>query len=701
MKFHLLSLLALGASIVNAYDHPAENSVARGCLNLVTKYKFECPEKFQATKGKGKSNRYACYCNSDAFLATFMECSHLAEKGNIDYVVKLLMRTCGPLRPGLTGERVYEIYENTTSFKDVSKLNITSTVFSEPIALPVPKVKLYVRSRASYNYNVYYSEVFGGVMLAFFLAVFSLGTIFNFMKQFTPGFVKKCQSNTLVCMVRKKLANPALFGYSHSTPAQLGPLKYMSIPSRAQSWVVLGYTALFVIFMFIKYDVFKGNILYATRRLTIDRFVSDRGGIIATTQLPLVFLTAGRNNFLLAFTGWSYDTMNVYHRWTSRIMYLGVFIHSVGYTDIYIINGRLKEIWDEGYMRWGIVATVTGALVLFYSLRPFRTNLYEFFLVCHWIFVVFFLIGTYYHIIVMGALMQWVYGTIGVWAFDRAVRIIRVLLSGLAKSDTVALPDDYIKMKVRYSNLWKFKTGQYVFIHYLKPIWGFWESHPFTCYQSPVPGEEKILVIVLKARDGRTKALNNYLKKNNGQAKLPVLIDGPYGQHFPIANNDAMIFISGGIGFSATYSYAYKLKSHSEKKRMVFIWITRTHEHVKMFKDELEFLTKDCAMDVQVYLTAEADPYRSHDLEKKLSDNSEGQEVTDGSSLSSSDSISFTLGRPDFNQIVEQSVAEASGSVGVMVCGPPGMNDTVRKATVDNMDKGSKQVNLYVESFNW
>lgn len=106
-------------------------------------------------------------------------------------------------------------------------------------------------------------------------------------------------------------------------------------------------------------------------------------------------------------------------------------------------------------------------------------------------------------------------------------------------------------------------------------------------------------------------------------------------------------------------------------------------------------------MDVQVYLTAEADPYRSHDLEKKLSDNSEGQEVTDNSSLSSSDSISFTLGRPDFNQIVEQSVAEASGSVGVMVCGPPGMNDTVRKATVDNMDKGSKQVNLYVESFNW
>lgn len=48
------------------------------------------------------------------------------------------------------------------------------------------------------------------------------------------------------------------------------------------------------------------------------------------------------------------------------------------------------------------------------------------------------------------------YDAMGLWyywclGFDRAVRIIRILLSGLAKSDTVALPDDYVKMKVRYS----------------------------------------------------------------------------------------------------------------------------------------------------------------------------------------------------------------------------------------------------------
>lgn len=541
-------------------------------------------------------------------------------------------------------------------------------------------------------------------MLVYFGVVMLIASVFHFFKKVTPGFAKKVSRNRAVLYFRQKFANPALFGSKHSVPVKWGKgFINMSLPTRAQGWVLLGYFVMFIILMFIKYDIFDGNSRYAAKKSQLARYVADRAGIIGTAQLPLLFLFASRNNILLLATGWSYDTMNVYHRWVARVMYIGVFIHSIAFTYLYVQNGKLNSEWKRTYMIWGIVGTVCGGLLMFFSLRHFRERLYEFFLWCHWLFVAFFTAGTWYHLKPHGY-MEWLYAAIAIWAFDRACRLGRIVFSGLTSTGDMEVHcQDFIKFKVNYSHIWGANPGCYSFVYFLLPIWSFWENHPFSCYNSPVPGEENKLVFCLRARGGKTKQLLKYLIKKDGRAKIPMFIEGPYGQNFPIGKNDTMVFIAGGIGFTATYSYAAHLKKLGDKKRIVFIWVARTSDNLQMFKEEIDYLSQEDHVDVQIYVTDETESSGgSINDEKRINDGSSSEDVVEKTSIDSSSSATIIYGIiPNLNEIVERSIAEASGSIGFMTCGPPGMNDAIRSSVTNNMANPEKAVNLYVEAFNW
>lgn len=62
--------------------------------------------------------------------------------------------------------------------------------------------------------------------------------------------------------------------------------------------------------------------------------VTDRTGILALANMPMVWLFAGRNNVFLWLTGWNFATYNSFHRWLSRIVTLQAIVHSIGYTWI-------------------------------------------------------------------------------------------------------------------------------------------------------------------------------------------------------------------------------------------------------------------------------------------------------------------------------------------------------------------------------
>lgn len=50
---------------------------------------------------------------------------------------------------------------------------------------------------------------------------------------------------------------------------------------------------------------------------------------MAINNLPVMWLFATRNNFLLWATGWDFATFNMFHRWIARACGLEVFVHGM------------------------------------------------------------------------------------------------------------------------------------------------------------------------------------------------------------------------------------------------------------------------------------------------------------------------------------------------------------------------------------
>jgi hypothetical protein len=68
----------------------------------------------------------------------------------------------------------------------------------------------------------------------------------------------------------------------------------------------------------------------------------------------------------------------------------------------------------------------------------------------------------------------------------------------------------------------------------------------------------------------------------------------------------------------------------------------------------------------------------------------------------------FHSGRPDLQVLLEELLDEAEGESGVAVCGPLGLNTSVRNAVAKTSDEravhkgsGAQGIYLHVEGFSW
>lgn len=61
------------------------------------------------------------------------------------------------------------------------------------------------------------------------------------------------------------------------------------------------------------------------------KLIADRSGVLALWNMPIFFLLAGRNDFLVWLTGWPYGTFHVFHKWIARVSALMAMVHSVAY----------------------------------------------------------------------------------------------------------------------------------------------------------------------------------------------------------------------------------------------------------------------------------------------------------------------------------------------------------------------------------
>lgn len=529
-----------------------------------------------------------------------------------------------------------------------------------------------------------------------------IGIILNFLKKKSPGFVNDASKLSIISIIRQKISNPALFARKHSVPLKWGPIN-AALPTRAQGWILTGYFIVFIVFMFIKYDAKDRAVLYDPEERQLSRQIGDRTATIAMSQLPMVFLFAGRNNIMLWLTGWSYDTFNLYHRWTSRVMYISAFVHAISYTILY--KDTLGEVYqEEGYWKSGATSIAAGAFVLFFALRHFREHMYEIFLFLHWVFVIIFVIAVLAHTGDVGGI-GWIIVSIGIWGFDRLVRLYKMFNSGthcIAQAQAFA-NNTIVKLKISYSNKWTPLPGAFVFVYFKKPVSGSWQSHPFSCYPSPVAGEENKLVLCIRARNGKTKKLAQEVSMYQSRIEqIPVIIEN-YGQRFPLENFNTIVLIAGGVGVTAVYSYACQLNDLGDTRQISFIWIVKSTEDLEWFSEELENLEKGGNISITIYITGLPSKPEYNESEEDLMSHQGGnisrQEKSPETTMFDNKIIN---GRPNLSQVVQSYVDESMTSIAFMACGPPAMNDDMRYSVTKSL-KGHKRgrIELFLEEFSW
>ncbi len=706
--YFLPLLLRLVYRVEAGYTYDKTYYGAYLCSSLAVTVNFTCSSP--------SDSYYYCQCNHIPELQSILIClnEYMDTEKQVHKAYKKIISICEEYNYTLTYDELTEQYANGTKYV----VNATSENFNATLPNYSPVRFDPVTSASTYKtYEVFYKEYglgtyYGGGMMAYWLLVILIGAFSNFFRKLTPKLLLKV-SGRPVNLFRQYITLPAT-GHSR----HVDPLGYfMLVPLRRDTIVLLGYLLLNLVLTIHKYELFLPNTFYDTKRTQLLRYLADRTGIISFMHFPALFLFGGRNNLFLWLTGWKYETFIVYHKWIGRGMTAHAFIHSVAWT-VYAMDYHYYTYYaEDAYWRWGIVATILCCLILFQALYIFRAKCYEIFLAIHIIFAALFMVGCWYHCIELGW-MEYVYASIAIWAFDRFIRIVRILWFGVFKEATFQLFDeDTVKMTIDRPNSWKPFPGAFVYLYVLQPR-HFWQSHPFTIIASSNHNDKQISII-FKAKNGLTETIRNQiLQIPDHRTKFRTLIEGPYGGRPSIDKYDSALLITGGHGIPTGLCNADDLSRRQQgSQRITLVWIIPYIQSMLWIEEELNKLNNGrCS--ILVFCTRGVSPSKTFTTPNlKLTEtDSESDEKSKESlkleKLSSSDLtfegmqkrfpfITIQQGRPNLEELILNEMEISAGSVGIISCGPGFLSDSLRKTIANNLNKCKGRVDYFEESQAW
>ncbi|KAJ6031642.1 hypothetical protein N7540_002374 [Penicillium herquei] len=528
--------------------------------------------------------------------------------------------------------------------------------------------------------------------------------------------------------------------------------------NRAEALAVAGFWIISIILSVIGYRTFKGNIYWPDITDQLLRYSADRTGIMSFANIPLLWLFGGRNNILIWATGWSFATFNIFHRHVARVATIQAIAHTVLYFIIYFRANKLWKVFYKVYILWGLLAVIVMILLLVASLDRIRVGSYELFLIIHIFLSILTLIGCFYHTIVFEGHEYWKYlwPSVAVWLFDRFLRFVRLCYCnihvkitgrGMIRTSSARMiydeTTDVVRLEVLPATPFLRPTpGDYFFLY--QPFrWTGWESHPFTVgaweYQadsesssltgkpnesldtshmpllpnafsqdemtsaetpaahSEIYSSRLTAVFWIRPYDGWTRKLRQQcLESKNHPVETTILLEGPYGHHFPIWKYESVLMIMGGTGIASAVPY---LQDHL--RRSGEEWEETTREKTRTRDIELIWTAKQPAF-LRELASRELKPLIARDdfqvsfYATGASDISEGDQ----------DQVPYDIksGRPYLQSLIMSRASDASSAgvpLVVLVCGPAGMADEARTATHLAMRQGYGSIKYVEESFAW
>lgn len=501
---------------------------------------------------------------------------------------------------------------------------------------------------------------------------------------------------------RRYIGTPAMFGYRNAQPWGM-----LTIPTRLQALLIFVYVALNVFLGCYGYNTFDDNLFYLGRRDSqLARYVADRTGIMSFYNMTLLWLLAGRNDVLLWLTGWSYPSLNLFHRWTARVATVQGFVHSAAY--IYLKWGKFWVRMNKRHWWSGSCAMLVMAALIPLSILPLRRRAYEVFLVLHISLSVGLLALLCIHTDRFGY-DPFVWACVGIWTFDRVLRLLRVAILSYrtlgarnAIGVLTALKPGLMRLSVDTSVPISPRPGDNYFLyspHSLAP----WENHPFTLASWEERAGRTTLHFLIAPQAGWTGRLRrrieaaatklgdeSALMATVPQVRLRILLEGPYGNSHPVDDYDHVLLVAGGSGIAAILPYIFALGRAPHKRggrRITVLWTVRNAAYaVDVLSHELS-PERTAHIGLQLYLTQE-EPADARAFLKNPDvtlDSKYGAISLRQRGEQSRPDVSFQRGRPNLRDVLaEQLVALGTEQrLAVLACGPGSMMDDLRSTIAE------------------
>ncbi|KAK4145927.1 fcd1ed96-f99e-4d28-9e70-49d2afc1fed5 [Dichotomopilus funicola] len=626
---------------------------------------------------------------------------------------------------------------------DAMWLNKTSLVNHE----------LYYSTHGTYGEFARQERLHTKYSLIVYLVTIGLITVCGLFAQafsVLPGLHKSLSNSSLYAKLQSSVFLPALFGSKRLQPLP-GQLGY--VPGRALSLFIALFIILNTIFSAVDYGNFSPNLWFMSPEFETAEYVGNRTGTLSLVNMSIAILFAGRNNVLMAFTGWSQTTFMVLHRWIARVAAVQAVVHSIAYTVAYFEPGyegasAYAAMAAQPFFYWGIIGTIALCLAAAFAFLPFRARLYELFLFFHIAFVVIALVGCWYHLIPHFGFdygyQVWLYLCFAFWAADRVARVARLLYyNGLTGSKAVveAVPGcdgEILQVTLFPRSTRGFGPGQHSFL-YVSGLLKFWESHPFSVAawsKKGQTGEEKPNVkFLIRAHKGVTAKLRRHalaLDSSSTPAApltLSVMTEGPYAGHratlYPLRTADTVVCVAGGVGITHVLGVLQSLRAYTagsgtekteegvvvegerRRKRVVLAWTARERALIEHVRQTFDLEGVECQFWCSEFTSSSSSPSSAPvDVESSGNQSDSGSAGVLDKEIGSDTIVpvpgagaAVKSGKMDVGAVLRDAV-EAGQQTAVLVCAPGAMADEVTKQVVVCV-KGGFRVDLVEETFAW
>lgn len=404
----------------------------------------------------------------------------------------------------------------------------------------------------------------------------------------------------------------------------------------------------------------------------------------------------------------SHEELNPYHRSLGRLIVLFFACHASLYLNFYVQMGLLMKRIQDRDVILGLCAVTSAGILFTSALARIRDYSYRLFFYLHVALSIVLLPILYFHVIYLRVYILEAAAVYSLLILQRNISQSshQGVISRLQDTDLLSISIALTDRLIRQS----YSPGQHIYLafpHLTEKL----RLNPFTI--ANLPTEDSKIQLYIRPLSGTTAML----KQMSYQSQpVPLSIEGPYGsaRYFPeISGFDSVLLVAGGVGATFTMPF-YRNLLHLQEKgawtgALRFLWTVKSAKEASWGLNMVADL--DVSNSLELYETHRSRPKGARSADERMQgvDGIELQEQRrlldhdgdQGAAIDAPKGCTVRNGRPSFGKSVDEVFTrDKAGRIAVLVCGPAGMANDLRKEVGRWVAQG-RDVFWHNEEFGW